>query len=120
MLRRTRPARPVATAAGVLLLAAAALGACRGGGGEADGLRLVARDFAFDPTTIEVVGGSQATVEATNTGSVVHNISVEGSEIDLDLRPGESVNLIFVPSGDRLPFRCKYHPGRMAGTFVVR
>lgn len=117
-----RWAQRATLAAGAMALAGAGLVACSdgNGGGGGDGLRLVARDFRFEPATFEVVGGSQATVEVTNAGSTTHNVTIAESGVDLDLRPGETVNLIFVPSGDRLSFSCKYHADRMTGNIVVR
>jgi plastocyanin len=109
-----------ALAAVAVVLASAS--ACSGGGGGPGELTLEAGDIRFVPETVVVQAGGQVTVALRNTDSVRHNLSVPGVEADVDVEPGRSVNVIFVPPGTgALEFFCKYHREQgMRGTFQVR
>ena len=111
--------RDVTAVAVVVLLLATLASACSGGEGGDEALELTVRDFSFEPTSLSVTAGEQATVRLVNEGQVVHNVTIDGTAVDVDVQPGRSVNLIFVPEAGTGAFRCKYHPDRMSGRFLV-
>lgn len=71
---------------------------------------LAALDFRFQPDTLKAQAGRQVTLGLTNEGSVDHNFSISSLEADVDLKPGETINVIFIapPSGP-IEFFCKFH-----------
>ena len=75
-------------------------------------------DFKFKPANV-TANTSQAIV-LVNEGSVIHNFSIAGTSVDVDVRPGETVTL--PPPGTSFPagtfsFFCKYHKANgMTGT----
>ena len=84
-------------------------------------VRMVARVFAFDPSCLIVLGGQGLVVR--NAGSNLHNFTVEGSSIGIDVPPGEVVRTEAV--GGTVPpgsysFYCIYHRGQgMTGELTV-
>lgn len=107
------------------IVMAAALGACNEGPGidqpRGDEMDLV--DFAFDPANIAIRAGGQVTLRITNTGKVLHNVTVPSIDAGVDYQPGQSSNLIFIapPEEGPIEFFCKYHRDHgMVGTFLVR
>jgi plastocyanin len=78
-------------------------------------------DDQFRPACLTVLGGQG--LKLANRGSVVHNFSVEGSDVDIDLQPGE-VNRTeaiagAVPAGEHT-FFCTYHRSRgMEGRITI-
>lgn len=113
---------------GTLAMLAAALAAvlapiatgCSGAG--PGGPKLEAFDFRFQPATIAVAGGNQLTLPFANKGKEPHNITIPAIGADLDLQPGESINVIFIPpASGPLEFFCKFHKSQgMVGTFQVK
>lgn len=102
---------------GTLLVATVALVACGGGTGDgATTLSLV--DNSFDPATLTVASG--ATVDVSNDGQALHNITVEGADIDEDVEPGQSTSItVDLEAGDYTMF-CEYHRSvGMEGTLTV-
>lgn len=102
-------------------------GACGGGSSPSPSPSLptpqpfTAVDFRFQPDRLTTAPG-QVTLGTSNQGTVTHNFSISSLEVDFDLKPGESTNLIFVaPSAGQLAFFCKFHAGQgMRGTLVVQ
>jgi len=46
----------------------------------------------------------------TNTGSALHNLSVESLGIDEDIQAGETISVeVTLPDSGSVPFVCKYH-----------
>jgi plastocyanin len=84
-------------------------------------VRVVARDFAFDPSCLIVLGGQGLVIR--NAGSNLHNFTVQGSPIGIDVPPGEVVRTEAV--GGAVPpgtysFYCIYHRGQgMTGELTV-
>ena len=69
--------------------------------------------------------GMTRTVVVTNEGSVVHNVTIPGTRIDKDLKPGQ--RLVIPDIGRTLggpgyyPFFCDLHiPQGMAGVIVIQ
>jgi plastocyanin len=89
-------------------------GASTGGGTAVD---LSAKDFAYTPTSLSVPSGGS--VKFTNTGSVEHNVTVDGQSVSKDAEAGESATIkVDLPAGS-YKFHCKYHPTQMKGTLTV-
>jgi hypothetical protein len=69
--------------------------------------------------------GMTRTVVVTNEGSVVHNLTIPGTNINKDLKPGQK---LVIPDIGRLlggpgyyPFFCDLHiPQGMAGVIVIK
>lgn len=109
------------------VLAVAGTGACDDNGDDQSGvaappgLNVEAADFQFRPSTLTVSASGQVTVNLANTGQALHNISIPtiAPEFDIDVQPGQSVPVIFVPPAPGpLEFFCKYHREMgMTGTF---
>jgi plastocyanin len=67
-------------------------------------------DFAFSPSCLIVLGGQG--LEILNRGETLHNFSIEGTQVDLDTRPGEPTRteaLAEVLEPGTHKFICKYH-----------
>ena len=97
----------------VVLLAALALtlSACGGSGAASTTINVTMTDFMFQPALFTVPAGQEITVNAVNTGAVVHNIVIMkfgqtvGDMFDdadlpniyweMELDPGESGNATF-------------------------
>jgi plastocyanin len=78
-------------------------------------------DFSFNPSN--VTASTSQDIVLTNTGSALHNFSIEGTPIDQDVQPGQSVTLA-APGPSFQPgtysFFCKYHKAQgMVGTLVA-
>lgn len=78
-------------------------------------------DNEFVPACLTVLGGQG--LKLTNHGSLLHNFSVEGSDVSIDVGPGETVRTEAiggaVPAGTHV-FFCEYHRARgMEGEITV-
>jgi len=92
------------------------LAACSGGGQASTNITITLTDFQFIPNSFTVPAGQQITIDASNTGSVVHNFvimkagSTAGDSWDgsdeangywqLQLNPGTSQNTSFTAPTD--------------------
>ena len=56
-----------------------------------DTVVVTASDNQFDPATIAAATGTS--LEVSNEGGAPHNFSVAGSDIDVDIDPGETVSV---------------------------
>jgi plastocyanin len=78
-------------------------------------------DNSFNPSTITAV--NTATLVLTNNGAALHNFTIEGSTVDQDVQPGQTLSLTPPPT----PFApgtynvfCKYHKALgMTATLTV-
>jgi plastocyanin len=82
---------------------------------------LTQADFQFSPANL-VISKSQG-LTISNTGPSLHNFTVQGTQVDIDVQPGSTDNLEAigqaVPVGQH-PFFCKYHQARgMVGVITV-
>jgi plastocyanin len=82
-------------------------------------IRLV--DNAFVPACLTVLGGQG--LKLTNRGSALHNFSVDGTDVAIDIPPGETVRTEAiagaVPSGGHV-FFCEYHRAQgMEGQLTI-
>jgi hypothetical protein len=78
-------------------------------------------DYQFTPARI-VIGTNQS-LRIDNAGPSLHNLSVAGSQVDLDTAPGETTRTESI-GGALKPgtysFFCKYHRARgMVGVIIV-
>lgn len=78
-------------------------------------------DDEFAPACLTILGGQG--LKLTNRGANLHNFSVEGSDVDIDIPPGETVRTEAiggaVTSGTHV-FFCEYHRSRgMEGEITV-
>jgi plastocyanin len=103
----------------VTALTLAACGGDEGGGGGGGGTGLSMVDNAFQPADLTVSAGG--TVEVSNDGQAEHNITIEGTDVDEDVAPGDSTSItVAAEPGDYVMF-CEYHrAGGMEGTVTVQ
>jgi len=77
-------------------------------------------DFAFQPS--DVTASVSGALELVNSGSALHNFTIEGSTVDVDVQPGETFPLpgpAPIPPGT-YTFFCKYHRAQgMEGTLTA-
>jgi len=111
---------------GALLTLTLVSAACGGGdGGSGDGgsdggaadVTITVKDFAFDPTTLEVSAGEH-TISIINTGAVEHSFTLDDDSAGQDVEGGESATLTF-DATETIGFHCEYHPDQMKGTLTV-
>ena len=78
-------------------------------------------DFAFEPSQL-TISVTQA-IELSNDGAALHNLTIEGTPVDVDVEAGQSQTLS--PPGDAIApgtcrFFCEYHEAQgMEGTMEV-
>lgn len=85
-------------------------------GGDVE-ITLSADNFAFTPNAIEVKAGSQISIENANAGTP-HTFTVEGTDIDLELEPGEVEEADVDLDPGTYDFHCRFH-AVMTGTLTV-
>ena len=111
----------VAVLGGALFLAA-----CGGGeetGGDTDtgsgaGATLTMVDNAFEPADATFATGEE--IELVNDGQAIHNLTVEGAEIDQDVEAGQSASVALDLEPGEYTMFCEYHRGAgMEGTLTV-
>lgn len=87
-------------------------------GGTGTPVALGAKDFSFSPTSLSIPAGG-ATIKITNTGSVEHNLTIEGTKVSKDAEAGGSATATVDLTAGTYSFHCKYHPTQMKGTITV-
>jgi plastocyanin len=97
-----------------------ALAACGGGeGGGAGGTGLSMEDNVFQPADLTVSAGD--TVEVSNDGQAEHNITIEGTDVDEDVAPGDSTSITVDADPGEYTMFCEYHrAGGMEGSVTVQ
>jgi len=113
---------PVMFAAVIALTLVGAACSSDDGGNSGDGdaaadMTVTAKDFAFDPSTVDVSSG-ETTIEITNTGAVEHSFTLDDDSVSQDIEPGET-QTVTVNLTATTGFHCKYHPDQMTGTLQV-
>jgi len=94
-----------------VLSIAVMLAGCGGGGGAATSINVTMTDFQFTPDTFTVTAGKDISIQAINTGSVVHNFVImklgttAGGSFDdqdvpnvfwqVEVQPGSTANATF-------------------------
>jgi plastocyanin len=88
-----------------------------GGGGSAAALSMV--DNAFEPAELSVAAG--ADLEVSNDGQALHNITIEGTDIDEDVEVGQSTSITIDADPGEYTMFCEYHRAAgMEGTVTVQ
>jgi plastocyanin len=96
-----------------------AAGTTAAGGGGEDELKLVAANFAWDTTSLEMTAGAQVSVEVTNEDSTQHSFTFDEASVDEVVAAGEDATATFTaPAAGSYEFRCRFH-GSMTGTVTV-
>jgi plastocyanin len=91
-----------------------------GGGGGETGIQLMASDFKFDKTSLDMQSGSQVKVELRNQGQAEHNFTFTEAGANQDVEAGEDATATFTaPAAGSYQFHCKYHPDQMQGTITA-
>ena len=91
-----------------------------GGGGGGTEIQLVASNFKFDKTSLDMQSGSQVKVELRNQGQAEHNFTFTEAGASQDVEAGEDATATFTaPAAGSYQFHCKYHPSQMKGTVTV-
>jgi plastocyanin len=114
----------VVAALALVLGAAACGGGSYGDGSQGSGSQgtgkteLELDDNYFQPKTLQGNPGGTITLELKNEGSVEHNFSVSGQDVDQDVGPAEEAEVdVTVPQSGSVQFFCKYHKAEgMTGT----
>jgi plastocyanin len=89
------------------------------GGGGGNEIQLVASNFAWDTTSLEMTAGAQVSVEVTNEDSAQHSFTFDEASVDEVVPGGEDATASFTaPAAGEYEFRCKFH-GSMTGTVTV-
>jgi plastocyanin len=135
MLRRMKTWKATPYAA-LLVLVLALASACSSGGGTTNTttppttgassgggnpVTITMSDFKFDPST--VTASTSQDIVLVNSGAALHNFSIEGTSISVDVQPGQTQTLTApgssFPTGPH-PFFCKYHKAQgMTGTLTA-
>ncbi|MGH2663439.1 MAG: cupredoxin domain-containing protein [Actinomycetota bacterium] len=108
----------------VLIGAVLALAACggsedTGGGGGGGGTSLSMVDNAFEPVDLTVSAGTS--LDVSNDGENLHNITIEGTDIDQDVEAGQSAGVAIDAEAGEYTMFCEYHRGAgMEGTITVQ
>jgi plastocyanin len=85
-------------------------------GGDAGADAVSIANFAFDPTELEVVAGTEVTW--TNDDRAPHTVTADGGEFDSGtLDPGDTFSVAVEGNGP-VTYACMIHP-EMTGTIVV-
>jgi plastocyanin len=76
-------------------------------------------DFFYEPTCIEAKDGS--TIEVVNEGEIVHTFTVEGTDLDANLKGGDTGELTFegLTAGTVYEVICRYHNNMTAAVKAV-
>ncbi len=72
-----------------------------------------AGDFFFGPTCVVNPADGTVTMTVTNSGGILHNVSVDDQSIDVDVAPGETIVVDVAVGSEVVVFVCKFH--RTAG-----
>lgn len=116
--------------------AAVILAGCGGGGGSkatakgasangqagASTVTLVAKDFMFEPATLNATAGKPVTVTIKNEGQAEHNFSITDLKVNQDVEKGDTKTVTFTPTqSGTIQFFCEYHKNshNMVGTLNV-
>lgn len=113
----TRVSQHLAFILGLVLLGASAT---VGAATDSEGVRtieVVAKEFAFEPSTIEVKPGQTVRIKLVNQGSLSHNLHIAGNGMETQtLQSGGSDSLTLeAPADGKLQFFCDVPGHKQAG-----
>jgi plastocyanin len=76
-----------------------------------------ALDFSFDPARISVQPNQPVTVTVRNEGQAPHTFTISDLNVDVVVRPGQTMTATFTPQAASYTFICRFHRGAgMQGT----
>ncbi len=86
-------------------------------------IKVVAKKFEFNPSTITVKAGTPVILELTSSDRV-HGFSVPDLKLHAEIKPGETTRLQFTPDKPgSYPFKCDVYCGsghpNMKGVLIV-
>lgn len=88
------------------------------GGGAAAGATIAvnAKEFAFDPSTIDVAADVEFTIEVNNTGAIEHDFNIKGYEAQkISTTAGKSASGSFTLAAGSYEFYCSIAGHKEAG-----
>ena len=109
---------------GLMVVLLLALVGCGGGSdedvlGSAKNADLVVddKDPFYEPKNLEIALNREVTFTVFNKGKDVHNITIPGFEVDMDVAPGQSIDIKLrainaEPRDGFFSFYCKFHQSR--------
>ena len=74
-----------------------------------------ATEFAFDPATIEVPAGGEATITLTNKGTIEHDITVDALGVLIFAKAGETTSGTVTATAGTYEFYCSIPGHKQAG-----
>jgi plastocyanin len=73
-------------------------------------LELELDDFYFEPKFIQAAGGSTATIELRNEGSVAHTFTIDALDVDTELQPDATKEIVVeLGTESKVDFYCRFH-----------
>jgi plastocyanin len=89
--------------------------------GSGTDLDLELDDSYFAPTFVTAEAGKTVTVKLENEGDSAHTFTIDGTDIDEQVQPGQSATVeVELPDEGTLAYYCRFHvSGGMQGAFVV-
>lgn len=78
-------------------------------------------DTYFEPTSLQLEPGAEATITLENAGGVAHSFVVPDLDLEIEAQSGDSVDGTFTVPDEpgTLDFYCKFHPDEMSGTISI-
>ena len=75
------------------------------------------KDPYYEPKNLEIALNREVTFTVFNKGKEVHNITIPGFEVDMDVAPGQSIDIKLrainaEPRDGFFSFYCKFHQSR--------
>ena len=80
---------------------------------------VVAQNFAFDPSTIELEPGASATIELDNRDEATHSFTIEALDVDVEAEAGKAVTAQVPAPDEAVQFFCRFHPEQMRGEITI-
>ncbi len=68
-----------------------------------------AANAGFAPTCVTDVPEGTVTLVVHNTGKSIHNVQISAQHVDVDIAPGQTVNVGVTVGRDPVVYVCKYH-----------
>jgi len=107
---------------GLMVVLLLALVGCGGGSDDDDvlggaknaDLVVEDKDPFYEPKSLEIALNREVTFTVFNKGKEVHNITIPGFEVDMDVAPGQSIDIKLrainaEPRDGFFSFYCKFH-----------
>lgn len=81
-------------------------------------VNIVARDLAFEPSSIDAEAGEGITFIFENRDNVEHSFTID-DVVDVEAPGGEEARDTFTVPDSTVEFYCRYHPDQMRGEVIV-